>query len=126
MHDITFIIYHLFFFLLFSLCHDVPCTMGKGVFLKGCATSAPIVLIVPHCGLQDCYWLADLAYISVPHMLPPFKGDQTTDQAEFTRVHQFYWVVLERVFADIHKFGLVITRYKGGTRARGLGDPWTS
>lgn len=63
--------------------------------------------------LRACYWLADLAYISVPHMLPPFKGEQTPDQAEFTRVHQFYRARVERAFADLHKFGIAHGRFRG-------------
>ena len=31
----------------------MPCTMGRGGVLKGCATNPPIVLILPHCA-TDC------------------------------------------------------------------------
>ena len=63
-------------------------------------------------GLQSCYWLADLAYISVPQMLPPFKGEQTEWEAEFTRVHQFYRARVERSFADLHKFDIVRSPFR--------------
>ena len=32
-------------------------------------------------------------------MLPPFKGGQTTDEEEFTRIHQSYRARAEKAFA---------------------------
>ena len=48
----------------------------------------------------DIYYYTDS---SVPNKLPPFKGEQAPDQAEFTRIHQFYRARVERSFADLHK-----------------------
>lgn len=52
-------------------------------------------------------YLADLAYVSVPFCLPPHKGDQTAEEEEFTRVHQWYRARTEHCFAKLHAFSIV-------------------
>ena len=58
-------------------------------------------------------WLADLAYQSVPHMLPPFKGEQTMDEEPFSRVHEFYRARAEKIFAPPHTFEIGASHYRG-------------
>ena len=64
-------------------------------------------------GFANYYLLAEFAYLSVPHMLPPFKGDQTTYEEEFTRIHQFYRARAEKVFAGLLNFDIVASHYRG-------------
>ena len=73
-------------------------------------------------GLQSCYFLADLPYISIPNMLPPFKGvNQTFWEMEFTRVHQFYRARCEKAFAQLNEFN-IISNYFRGSNMKFLGQ----
>ena len=61
-------------------------------------------------------FLADLAYISVPHCLPPFGEDMCQASqlfAEFTRVHQWYRARTEHAFGRLNKFAIVANIYRG-------------
>eukprot|EP00667_Euglena_gracilis_P016854 EG_transcript_17674 len=64
-------------------------------------------------GLENCYLLADLAYTSLPHLLPPYKGIQTPQQARFTQIHQWYRARAEHYFADLHNFNIIDSPYRG-------------
>ena len=64
----------------------------------------------------DFTFLADLAYISVPHCLPPYGAERCEASeacSEFTRIHQWYRARTEHAFARLHHFGIIDQTYRG-------------
>jgi hypothetical protein len=62
--------------------------------------------------------LGDLAYLSVPNCLTPFKNPQepatlTQDELEFNRIHQFYRARVEHAFGSLHAWGVIDQVYRG-------------
>lgn len=60
--------------------------------------------------------LADLAYLSVPNCLTPFKKPPTghdldVDALEFNRVHQFYRARVEHQFGHLHAWRIISCKY---------------
>ncbi len=65
-------------------------------------------------GLARAYLLADLAYISVPQMLVPPKGNfQNNAEKKFTRIHEWYRARAEHFLGDLHEFEVVSNDYRG-------------
>ena len=61
--------------------------------------------------------LADLAYLSVPNCLTPFKKpnkphELDSDALEFNRIHQFYRARVEHQFGHLHGWKILSSKYR--------------
>ena len=61
-------------------------------------------------GLVHDYVLADLAYLSVPHMLTPFKGAVNRNEEFFNAAHSHYGARCEHYFGELHAWEVVVHR----------------